>query len=264
MTKNKKYIPKKLKEYTARLFDNKCFFCRINLSNAKNKQKHHHHFKKESDGAGTYVDTIVLCCDNCHKKVHKKVKLNALIIRKILIDILSDCLHYKNKFNSEHNLILNEWNLNLEYLYFRKSIYLNLCSSLEIIPTIGDMYNYDDDITFNNYGMIEKKKVQIIKSILSRLDKKIGLMKIKKVYTRPTFKENDKEREIIINIVLEWFDSLFIDNDRKKLDEAFYDFILKGKEGRLTNNDLNNIKNIIDKNQSFLAKKQKEFILGLD
>jgi hypothetical protein len=255
----KKYISKKLKKYTENLFNNKCFFCNLDLTDAKKGQKHFHHFMKESDGADTDLDSVVLSCSNCHKKVHQKIKLNYEELRKIIIEILAVCLNYKDKkiFVSEQENLINKEGGNLEYLYFRKAAYLNLCLSLDIIPTTGSAYNYDDDLSFNNYRMIPKYKNKVIKSILRDLDKKVGLMNIKSSYHAPPIKK--KKKEVIIRNMLEWFDSLYFENDRKKLDNAIQKFIKKAKEGKVTIEDSASIMILIKQNNSEFSNKIKSW-----
>jgi len=253
----KKNIPPSLKRYTSRIFSYKCYFCNINLSNPKKYEKCHHHFKKESDGANTTYDTLVLACKNCHTKVHSKIKVNSEKLRNILIDILTFSLDYKNKkefATTNFDFFEDGFDSKLEYLYFRKSIYLNLCEILGIIPTQGDMYSYDDDLTFNNYIMLPKYKNFLIKSILSRLDKKVGQMNIKRCHPRPKLNKSRKEKSMIILHILEWFDSLNVNNERQKLDMRIVYTLNKSKMKKLTQKDLAEFHKFLENNTSVRAK----------
>lgn len=86
-TKRKENIPEKLKEKVASRFNNKCYFCDIPIVQ-HDTGKEFHHFICESSGGKTSYDNLVLCCHDCHIKLHRKTKMIYSDIRHILYDAL--------------------------------------------------------------------------------------------------------------------------------------------------------------------------------
>jgi len=56
---------------------------------------------------------------------------------------------------------------------------------------------------------------------------------------------------------LEWFDSFFIENERKKLEIALSDYLKKSKEKKATEEDARKLKELFYENKSEIAKMKK-------
>ncbi len=138
MVFKKAYIPKKQKQQIDKLYKNKCYFCKKDLSSPEKYDKQYHHFWKESKGGYNNDMNLILSCKDCHKKIHSKVKIEYLLLRYHLYDIL--------------------------------------CRSFGIVPCSINSYLYDDDMTFDENPFDENNNFHKVKLILECFDGAIGNM----------------------------------------------------------------------------------------
>lgn len=89
----KKQIGVEMRNEVSKIFKDKCFFCNMDLKNEKSKGKRHfHHFIPEFCEGQTNTSNLVLCCWDCHAKIHKKTHGTYGEIRQIFYTILCSAL----------------------------------------------------------------------------------------------------------------------------------------------------------------------------